>query len=53
MVEGQIILELKAVEKFHVAHLAQARHYLAATGHHLAILINFGTATLQHKRVVL
>jgi len=33
-------------------HEAQALNYLAATGFRLAILLNFGTDSLQHKRMV-
>jgi GxxExxY protein len=52
VVEDKIILELKAVSGFHPQHEAQAIHYLTATGLRLAILLNFGSASLQHKRMV-
>ena len=52
IVDDEIILELKAVSKITAAHEAQAHHYLAATGLHLAILLNFGAASLQQKRIV-
>ncbi len=52
VIDGKIILELKAVSKFTPAHEAQAHHYLAATGLHLAILLNFGAPSLQQKRIV-
>jgi GxxExxY protein len=52
MVENKVILELKAVSKFHPAHEAQAINYLTATGFRLAILLNFGAQSLQHKRLV-
>ncbi len=52
VVGGQIIVELKAVSALNKAHEAQAHHYLAATGLHLAILINFGAASLESQRVV-
>ena len=52
VVEDQIILELKAVSALHPVHEAQAHHYLAATGLRLAILFNFGAASLQQKRIV-
>ena len=52
VVDGKIILELKSVSAINNAHMAQARNYLAATGLHLAILINFGVASLETKRVV-
>jgi GxxExxY protein len=52
VVEGQIILEIKAVSKLTPAHEAQAHNYLAATGLRLAILLNFGAESLQQKRIV-
>ena len=52
VVEDKVILELKAVSKFHPAHEAQAINYLTATGFRLAILLNFGAQSLQHKRLV-
>lgn len=52
LVEGEVILEIKAVSTLSERHKAQALHYLAATGLRLAILLNFGSASLQHRRVV-
>jgi len=52
VVDGQIILELKAVSALTKAHEAQAHNYLAATGLSLAILLNFGAESLQQKRIV-
>jgi GxxExxY protein len=52
VVDGKIILELKAVSAISRAHEAQALHYLAATGLRLAIILNFGANSLQQKRVV-
>lgn len=52
VVEDKIILEIKAVSKLHPAHEAQAINYLTATGFRLAILLNFGAGSLQHKRLV-
>lgn len=52
LVDGKIIVELKAVSALATAHLAQALHYLSATGLQLAILINFGAAALESKRVL-
>ena len=51
VVEDQIILELKAISALTPAHKAQAMHYLVATGLRLAILLNFGSASLQRERV--
>lgn len=52
VVEDKIILEIKAVSNLHPRHKAQAIHYLTATGYKLAILLNFGTPSLEHERVV-
>ena len=52
VVEDKIILELKAISAFHPQHEAQAINYLTATGLRLARLLNFGSASLQHKRMV-
>ena len=50
--EGKIILELKAAAALAPVHQSQAVHYLAMTGLRLAILINFGRASLQIRRIV-
>ena len=50
---NEVILEIKAVSNLLPAHTAQAYNYLAATGMELAILINFGSASLQQKRIIL
>ena len=52
VVDGKIILELKAISALNKAHEAQAHNYLAATGLRLAILINFGAPSLQWKRII-
>ena len=52
VVDGQIILELKAVSRLTAVHEAQAHNYLAATGLRLAIILNFGAVSLQQKRIV-
>ena len=51
-VDGKLIVELKAMSKLNASHQAQAMHYLAATGLHLALLLNFGTGSLEHRRVI-
>ena len=50
-VEGQIMLELKAVSNLEDVHLAQAINYLEAYGLNVGLLINFGNTSLQFKRV--
>lgn len=39
---GKIIVELKAISKLADEHRAQLLNYLAATGHALGLLVNFG-----------
>ena len=51
VVDQAIILELKAVSAISAAHIAQAHHYLAATGLRLAIIMNFGSGSLETRRV--
>lgn len=55
MVEDQVIVELKAVEKLLPIHEAQALTYLKLTGKRLAFLLNFNTERLKEgiKRIVL
>ena len=52
VVENQIILELKAVKELADIHFAQLRSYLNATGLKVGLLLNFGTPTLEVKRIV-
>ncbi|MEW5868468.1 MAG: GxxExxY protein [Chloroflexota bacterium] len=52
LVGDQVIVEIKAISALDKVHEAQAHHYLAATGLELAILLNFGAASLQQKRIV-
>ena len=50
VVEGVLILELKAVQFLHLAHEIQLVNYLTATGVDDGLLINFGSEELQFKR---
>jgi GxxExxY protein len=45
-------VEIKAVSTWNPRHDAQAIHYLAATGMQLALLLNFGIGSLQHRRII-
>ena len=49
---GTIIVELKALTSLENNHEAQVLNYLKATNHKLGLLINFGTGSLQSKRLV-
>lgn len=52
IVDGCVILELKAVERLIAAHEAQLENYLAATGIEVGLLINFGASSLVVRRKV-
>jgi GxxExxY protein len=51
-VEGKIMVELKAVIQLEDVHLAQAINYLEAYNMQIGLLINFGSQSLQFKRVM-
>ncbi|MCF6183414.1 MAG: GxxExxY protein [Bacteroidales bacterium] len=51
-VEEKIMVEIKAVIKLEDVHLAQAINYLEAYGLDIGLLINFGSRSLQFKRVM-
>lgn len=51
LVEGKIIVELKAVAQLIPAHEAQLVNYLKASGLHVGLLLNFGSRP-QFKRKV-
>ncbi len=47
-----VIVELKAIKVLTNVESAQVLHYLKATGLQRALLINFGTPRLEHKRFI-
>jgi len=51
IVEGIIMVELKALINLEDVHLAQAKNYLVAYNLAVGLLINFGAASLQFKKV--
>ena len=53
VVDGKVVVELKALHALNDQHLAQAMSYLKATGLKVALLANFGRKSLEVKRVVL
>ena len=48
-----VIVDPKVVKAFAEEHVAQMLGYLAITGLHVALLLNFKYASLQVKRVVI
>jgi GxxExxY protein len=52
LVESRIICEIKAASAIESAHEAQVLHYLTATGLRLALILNFGTPSVQIKRII-
>ena len=50
-VEGKIMVVLKAIIQLENAHLAQAKNYLEAYNMQVGLLINFGSISLQFKRL--
>jgi len=53
IIQGQIILELKAIRNIGDNERALALRYLKATGFALALILNFGTPKLDWMRLIL
>ncbi len=52
LVEGKIMVELKAIIELEDVHLAQGINYLEAYNMEVGLLINFGSAKLQFRRLM-
>jgi len=50
-VEEKTMVELKAIINLEYVHLAQAKNYLEAYNRQVGLLINFGSISLQFKRL--
>jgi GxxExxY protein len=50
LIEGTVLVELKATKALDDAHAAQCIHYLKATGIRLCLLLNFGKPRLEIRR---
>ena len=48
----KIILEIKALSELTTDHEAQVINYLKATNLKLGLLVNFGSKSLQYKRLI-
>jgi len=53
VIEGKVLVELKALIQLEDVHLAQVLNYLKAYKLEVGLLINFGSKSLTFKRLVL
>jgi GxxExxY protein len=51
IVEDKIVVELKAIINLESVHLAQAKNYVVAYDFAVGLLINFGSLSLQFKKI--
>lgn len=51
LVEGKVIIELKAAERISEAHNAQLINYLKATGIEVGLILNFGPKPTFERKV--
>lgn len=51
VVENEVVLEIKALINLEDVHLAQAKNYVVAYDFEIGLLINFGSTSLQYKKV--
>ena len=51
-VEHQIPVEIKAITELTDTNLAQSKNYLEAGGIEIGLLVNFGSPSLQFKRLI-
>lgn len=51
LIEDRICVELKATSSLTDVHLAQALNYLEAFNHEIGLLLNFGSKSLEIKRL--
>lgn len=52
LVDDSIVIELKAVCALDRTHLSQCMNYLALTGLHLCLLLDFGKSRVEIQKVV-
>ena len=53
LVEGKVVVELKAIKALTEADEAQLLNYLKGTGYRVGLLLNFGAPSLEYKRRIL
>lgn len=52
VIDGKIVIEIKAVEFMPKSYEDQLVHYLKTTGYSLGLLVNFGSNRLYIKRLI-
>jgi GxxExxY protein len=52
LIDGKVLIELKALKQLSGLEYAQTLNYLKATGLKVGLLINFGEKTLKYKRFI-
>ena len=52
VLDRQIVLELKSVDRLHHIHFVQLKSYLRAAHLHLGMLLNFNSPRLTIRRVI-
>lgn len=52
IVEGKVVVEIKALANLDKTHIAQVLGYLATTGCEVGLLLNFGGRSLKRKRIL-
>ena len=52
LVDGKVVVEIKALSHLDSTHEAQLISYLKATGSEVGLLINFGAKKLEYKRIL-
>ena len=52
LIDNQVVLEIKAVSELNDTHLAQALNYLEGLNLEIGLLINFGSKSLEIKRII-
>jgi GxxExxY protein len=53
LVDGKVVVELKAIKALIEGDEAQLLNYLKGTGYRVGLLLNFGATSLEYKRRVL
>lgn len=53
LVEDELVIELKCVERLGNEHTAQCLNYLRASGRRVCLLVNFQKPKVEWKRIVL